>query len=116
MEPYMESSQHSTTTMPPRRVPDHADSAGNGASDASTNGHDEMDLTIPKARPGWVVFAGILAVALLAALLITGLIPRHRDNKELTTEAADAQNAPVLINAFPPRRGAATIEISLPGT
>src|SRR3954462_6486388 len=107
----MESTQHTTPTMPPpRRVPDHAGAHGNGASDASANGHDEIDINIPKARPGWVVFAGILAVALLAVLLITGLIPRHRDNKELSTEAADAQNAPVLINAITPRRGPATIQ------
>src|SRR5437879_2944317 len=118
----MESTQHPTPTMPPRRVPDsHAGTAGNGARgdgapDPSAYGHDEIDLNVPKPRAASVVVAGVLAVGALAALLVTGMVPRHRDQKELTADAADARNAPVLVNAVLPRRGPTTVEISLPGT
>jgi len=110
----MESTKRTAPTMPPaappRHAPEHAGVAGNGAPEGS-NGHEEIDLNVPKPRAAWVGTAGVLAV-----LLITGLLPRQRDAKELNASAGEARNAPVLVNAVKPRRGPTTTEISLPGT
>ena len=40
-------------------------------------------MNVPEPRPFWVVIAGVVAIVALAALLLTGLIPRHRQAKEL---------------------------------
>src|SRR5258708_28551583 len=102
----MESTERSTPTMPaaPRRAPEHVGAAGNGAPAEGTNGHEEIDLNVPKPRAAWVVFAGVAAIGAMAALLITGLLPRQRDQKELHAGAGEAKNAPVMVNAVRPPR------------
>ncbi len=81
------------------------------------NGHEEeIDLNVPKPRPVWVVAAGLAAAAALAGLLVTGLIPRHGQTRDLNADAADAMNAPVVVNVVRPKRAPAEVTISIPGT
>lgn len=87
---------------------------------AGNNGHaqgnDEIDLNVPKPRAGWVILAAAIAMVALAALLLTGLIPMNRQNKELAADAEDAANAPVMVTVIRPHRAQASIHVSLPGT
>ena len=57
-ETFMESTKRPAPTMPPavppRHAPEHAGVAGNGAPEGS-NGHEEIDLNVPKPRAAWVV-------------------------------------------------------------
>ena len=78
--------------------------------------HDEIDLNVPEPRPFWVVIAGVVAIVALAALLLTGLIPRHRQAKELEADAAAAQNAPIQVEAVAPKRAAPVLNVAIPGT
>jgi multidrug efflux pump subunit AcrA (membrane-fusion protein) len=78
--------------------------------------HDEIDLNVPEPRPLWLVLAGVLGVLALAALLLTGLIPRQRQNKELQADAAAATDAPVPVEAALPKRSAPVVDVAIPGT
>ncbi len=79
------------------------------------SGHDdEIDLNVPEPRPVWVVIAALAGVLILAALLLTGLIPRQQQSKELAETAARARDASVLVDAARPHRAAAESEISMP--
>src|SRR6476469_1207527 len=78
--------------------------------------HDEIDLNVPEPRPFWVVIAGVVAIVALAALLLTGLIPRHHQAKELEADAAAASNAPIQVEAVAPKRAAPVLSVALPGT
>src|SRR5439155_974371 len=60
-----------------------------------------------------VVYAALLA---LAALLLVGLIPRHRQEQELRADAAAAVDAPVPVNVVRPRRSEPVVNLPLPGT
>src|SRR5260221_561856 len=82
----------------------------------TSSDHDVIDLNVPKPRPIWVVLAAVVAVLALAALLITGWLPRQRQGKELNADAADAANAPVPVNVARPHRAPAVVSIALPGT
>src|SRR5207302_396708 len=75
-----------------------------------------IDLNVPKPRPAWVMAALIAAVVVIVALLATGLIPRHKANQELMADAAEAANAPVMVNVAQPRRAAAALTVKMPGT
>src|SRR5256885_15454840 len=89
--------------------------AGADGHDAQA-AHDEVDLNVPEARPAWVVAAGVLGVLALVALLVTGLVPRHRQAKELAADAAAAMDAAVPVEAAPPKRAPAVLEVAIPGT
>jgi RND family efflux transporter MFP subunit len=79
------------------------------------SGHDdEIDLNVPEPRPIWVVIAAIAGVVVLATLLLTGLIPRQQQSKELEEDAAKARDAAILVDAVRPHRGPAESEISMP--
>jgi RND family efflux transporter MFP subunit len=80
------------------------------------HGHDEIDLNVPKPRAGWVIFAAVIAMLALAALLITGLIPMTHQNEELAADAKDAANQPVMVTVVRPHRAPASIHVALPGT
>jgi RND family efflux transporter MFP subunit len=82
---------------------------------AADHDHDEVDLNVPEPRPVWVVVAGVVAVLVLGALLVVGLIPRHRQEKELHADVL-AADAPVPVNTARPRRAPAVLELNLPGT
>ena len=73
--------------MEPPKPPQRA------VSHAPETDHDEIDLNVPEPRPMWVVLAGVLAIVALAALLLTGLIPRHHQAKELEADAEAAKSA-----------------------
>src|SRR5206468_2430084 len=76
----------------------------------------EIELNVSEPRPLWVVLAGVVGVLVLGALLVTGLIPRHRQAKELEADAAAAADAPVPVEAARPKRAPAVLEIAIPGT
>jgi RND family efflux transporter MFP subunit len=98
------------TQSPP--LNQHPPGNGNGAS-----GHDDhIDLNVPKPRPIWIVAAAVLAICALAALLVTGWIPRERNGKELNADAAEAANAPVAVNVTRPHRAPTVVKIDLPGS
>jgi RND family efflux transporter MFP subunit len=79
------------------------------------SGHDdEIDLNVPEPRPIWVVIAAIVGVVILATLLLTGLIPRQEQSKDLEKTAAAARDAAVLVDAVRPHRGPTESEISMP--
>ena len=84
--------------------------------DDGPNGHDQIDLNVPKARSFAVILAAAMAVIVLVALLLTGLIPRRSAEKQLTADAAEAANAPVRVNVAAPRRAPAVVTVSLPGS
>lgn len=71
---------------------------------------DEVS-TPPRTR---LIVGAIVVVALLAALLLVGLIPREHINKELTAQAENALNAPILVNTTQPTTAPLTTEIQLP--
>ena len=99
-----------TTEPPPRTA---AGAQDDGHADEH---HDEVDLNVPEPRPAWVVLACVLGVLALGALLVTGLIPRHRQAKELEADAAAATDARVPVEAAPPKRSPAVVEVAIPGT
>jgi RND family efflux transporter MFP subunit len=113
-----------TTELPPPRTATHADPAHQGQphdgrphdGQPHDAGHDEIDLNVREPRPLWVVLAGVLVVVALAALLLTGLIPRHRQAKELEADAADAAHAPIQVEAVAPKRAAPVLNVAIPGT
>src|SRR6476620_8005408 len=78
--------------------------------------HEEIDLNVPEPRRIWVVLAGVLAAVALAALLVTGLVPRHRQARELAADAAAAADAPVPVEAAAPKRAAPVVNVEIPGT
>jgi RND family efflux transporter MFP subunit len=102
-----------TSELPPPRTGTHAERHDGQPHDA---GHDEIDLNVREPRPLWVILAGVLAVAALAALLLTGLIPRHRQAKELEADAEAATGAPVQVEVAAPKRAAPVLNVALPGT
>lgn len=63
---------------------------------------------------GRLIVGAVLVALLLAALLLVGLIPRHQINRELTVNAAEALNAPILVSTTQPVPASKTSEISLP--
>src|SRR2546430_14644947 len=107
-----EPSVSTTLESPPRhwRVQEGAGAAGG-------NGHeDHVDLNIPRASSAWVVAAAFVGIVGLAALLLIGLIPRHESANELAADAANAANAPVIVNVAHAQRGPSDVTIKLPGT
>lgn len=91
------------------------------AASAATNGepgqsdHDEIDLNVTKPGGAWVLLAAVVAIVLLGALLLTGLIPRLHQAKELAGDAAGQASAPVAVNIARPRRAPAEVNVVIPG-
>jgi len=96
------------TIEPPTHAPAHGH--------REPTDHERIDLNVPRPRPVWVVLMALLGIGALAALLATGWFPRQRNEKELAIDAADAANAPVVVNVAHPRRAKAEETISLPAT
>lgn len=69
---------------------------------------------VTAAPKGRLILGAIVVVALLAALLLVGFIPREHVNKELAVEANEALNAPILVNTTQPTPAPLTTEIQLP--
>jgi len=88
----------------------------NGHGTGHGGGHDEIDLNVPKPHAAWVVIMAVVAIGGLAALLLTGLIPRQRAEKELAADAEAAKNAPVMVTVVKPHRAPGSVNVSLPGT
>src|SRR5438105_7353621 len=109
----------STQLRPPEVEPMVArlEGDGDGRHRAHDHGHsDEVDLNVPEPRRGWVAAVGVVALLALAALLVVGLVPRHRQDEELRADAAAAVDAPVPVNVVRPRRAATVVDLPLPGT
>lgn len=96
-----------TQTILPSPVPPHTNGSGHD--------HDEIDLNVPKPRGHWVLVAAVLAIAALAALLVTGWLPRSRQAVDLQSDANEAQHAPVAVNVALPHRAPAEVFINIPG-
>lgn len=77
---------------------------------------DRIDLSVPPARGGWVIAAGVFVVLLLCALFLVGLLPRLSTDRELAADADAAADAPVPVNVVTPTRAPAVVEVRLPGT
>jgi RND family efflux transporter MFP subunit len=95
------------------RAHEHSSAPENG------NGHgheDAIDLDIPKPGSAWVVLAAIGVTTVLAALLVIGLLPRREAANQLAADAANAANAPVMVNVAHPTRGPTEVKVALPGT
>lgn len=99
-------------------APPHVGRAAHAAPHgAPPTGHeDQIDLNVPEPRPVWVVVVGVAVVAVLATLLITGLVPREHLKKELDEAAANARTAPVLVDVTHPKLRPADDRISMPAT
>lgn len=65
----------------------------------------------PRTR---LIVGAVVVVALLAALLLVGFIPREHVSKELAAQANDALNAPILVATTQPVPAPLTTEIQLP--
>jgi len=63
---------------------------------------------------GRLILGAVVIIALLVGLLLVGLIPRQYIGRELTAQADQAMNAPILVNTTQPTRAADTTEIALP--
>jgi RND family efflux transporter MFP subunit len=87
-----------------------------GGDGSAREHHDEIDLTVPEPRPLWVGLAGAVVLLVLVALLLAGLVPRHRQEKELEADAEAAADAPVPVNATRPRRAPQVVNLTLPAT
>ena len=83
---------------------------------ADNHDGEEIDLNVRKPHDAWVLLAAIAAVILLATMLICGWIPRSHRSAELNGDAADARNAPVVVNIAHPRRAPAELKVKIPGT
>jgi RND family efflux transporter MFP subunit len=109
--------ERSQTLTPPsqNKPPPRPVAPVDPAAGSTQAGHEEeIDLNVPEPRPIWVVIAAIVGVVVLATLLLTGLIPRQQQGKELEATAAAARDAAVLVDAVRPRRAPAETEISMP--
>jgi RND family efflux transporter MFP subunit len=87
-----------------------------GPHNGEPHGHDEIDLNVPHPKPVWIFVAVLIALGALAALLVTGILPRLRDGKELQADADAAANAPVLVTVARPHRAPLQVSVGLPGT
>src|SRR4051812_49489097 len=111
----MQSTQLRPPEVEPIVTPREGD--GDGHQRADDHGHDdEVDLNVPEPRRAWVAAVGVVALLALAALLVLGMIPRHRQDEELRADAAAAMDAPVPVNVVRPHRAAAVVDLPLPGT
>ena len=88
---------------------------GNGHASPASGHEDQIDLNVKKPHVVWVLLMGVAAVAVLAALLTIGLLPRQRQTRELEADAALAAEAPVAVNVVQPKRGGCD-EYRAPGT
>jgi RND family efflux transporter MFP subunit len=80
----------------------------------SEHDHVLAPAEVSTPRSGRLILGAIAVVALLAALLLVGLIPRQHITRELTDNAQTALTAPVLVNTTQPVPAPQTTEISLP--
>ncbi len=71
---------------------------------------------IRKPKAGSITIVGVVAAALVIALLLIGIVPRNREAHELNADAAEASNAPVMVNIAQPQRTPQSITITVPGT
>ena len=77
--------------------------------------HDEIDLNVQKPGGAWVLLAAMVAIVLLGALLMTGLIPRLHETKELAGDSASQASAPVAVNVARPHRAPTEVNVVIPG-
>lgn len=77
--------------------------------------HDEFDLNVKKPGSAWVLLAACVAIVLLGVLLLTGIIPRLHQSKELANDATGQANAPVAVNVARPRRAPVEVNVVIPG-
>ena len=89
--------------------PDHPNIPFAEQVDNHPQDHDDIDLNIDKPHGGWVIGAAVLAAVLLGLLLVMGWVPRLRQAKELRADAAEMQNAPVVVNLARPKRAAVSM-------
>ena len=87
---------------------------GHSAGPAHTD-HEEIDLNVTKPGKASVLIAAVVSVVLLGVLLITGLIPRLHQTKELASDAAGQENAAINVNVARPRRAPVEVNIVIPG-
>src|SRR5213593_135691 len=66
---------------------------------------------MPKSRTTWSLLIG---AALLAMLLVIGVVPRLRQNAELVAASTAPDAALVPVSVVPPRRAAGPIDLVLP--
>ena len=77
-------------------------------------GHDQIDLNVAPATSGRMLFASFIALILLGALLIIGLLPRLALNREFASQKASADGA-IVVNVQTPRRAPTTVSVTIPG-
>lgn len=90
---------------------------GGGHGHGGGGGHDD-DISKIEVRPprrASMVFVGVLVVAILAALLALGIIPRQRVSAETAADADAALNAPVPVSVIHAKPANPVLKISLPG-
>lgn len=102
----MESTQPATPVAPPSAPANHD----------RHHDHEQIDLNVSTPHAGWVVAVAVVAMIALAALLLTGLIPRQRIAKELKADAEEAANGPVMVTVTRPHRAQPVVKVALPGT
>ena len=66
---------------------------------------------MPKSRTGWGLLIG---VALLAALVVVGIVPRVRQNAELVAASTAPDAGIVQVSVVPPKRSDGPIDLVLP--
>ncbi len=90
---------------------------GNGAAPPQSKPADHDDWgEVTKPKRGGMIVTAIVVGVLIAALFLTGLIPRTRQNRQIADEAAAERDAAVPVNAVAPQPSKADVDISVPGT
>lgn len=77
--------------------------------------HDRVDLNVPRARLGVIFGIVIFGGLVLVALVVVGIIPRHKTAAELAANV-EAINGPTPVTVVSPHRADASIDVILPGT
>jgi RND family efflux transporter MFP subunit len=118
----MEATQVPPPSAPPRRreeiVPSREapDPLGNGAhTPPKLADHDDWgELTKPNR--GAMTITGITVAVLIAALFLSGFIPRTKQNRQLAADAEAERDAAVPVNVAIPVPSKADVDITVPGT
>jgi len=105
--------RHREEIAPPRPAPERN---GNGAHpQPKAADHDDWG-EVTKPKRGAMTVTAIVAAILIAALFLTGFLPRTTQNKQLAADAEAARDAAVPVNVAIPQPSKADVEITVPGT
>ena len=104
-----------TQIPPPRRLTPPLEPDRNGGAHPTPAAHDEWG-EIHKPGRGKVIITAVVALVLVAALFLTGFIPRVHQNTQLNADAAAEADAALPVNVVTAVRAKDVMSFSVSGT